>query len=185
MKRSISTLVPFFNTNRMVQQYVELCYWPSAERHLRLTADNLRPANALAAWRRQLQHGWGQIRGEAVEPESATDLMRVGSELKVRARVHLGPLSPDDVQVQLFHGALDSFGEISRPHTAPMQTNCAPQSDSSWLYAGTIACTASGHYGFAVRVLPRHPDLANAIEPGLVSSGAYEVSIARPPSFTE
>ncbi len=172
MKRSISTLVPFFNTNRMVQQYVELCYWPSAERHLRLTADGLRRAGALAAWRRKLQQAWGQIRVEAVEPEGGTDLMRVGSELKVRARVHLGPLSPDDVEVQLFHGALDSFGEISRPHTAPMRTNCAPQPDARWQFAGTIACTASGHYGFAVRVLPRHPDLASAFEPGLVSWGA-------------
>ena len=34
MKRSISTNVPVFNTNRMVQEYVEMCYWPSAERHL-------------------------------------------------------------------------------------------------------------------------------------------------------
>src|SRR5213079_2144731 len=28
MKRSISTICPVFNTNRMVQEYVEKCYWP-------------------------------------------------------------------------------------------------------------------------------------------------------------
>ena len=113
-----------------MQQYVELGYWPSAERHLRLTADGQRRAAALAAWRRKLQQAWGQIRVEAVEPEGGTDLMRVGSELKVRARVHLGPLSPEDVQVQLFHGALDALGEISRPHTAPMQTQIAVRNEA-------------------------------------------------------
>ena len=40
MKRSINTNVPLFNTNRMVQEYVEVGYWPSAGRHLRLTADH-------------------------------------------------------------------------------------------------------------------------------------------------
>jgi starch phosphorylase len=171
MKRSISTNVPFFNTNRMVQQYVEVCYWPSAQRYLRLSADNLRKAGELAAWRRKLQQGWGQVRVEAVEQDGGSDLVRVGAELKVRARVNLGPLTPNDVQVQLFHGVLDSFGEVAHPHTAPMATDGAAHS-SSYDYAGTIACTASGQYGFAVRVLPKHPDLQSAFEPGLVTWGA-------------
>jgi len=28
-----------------------------------------------------------------------------------------------------------------------------------------IPCAGSGRYGFAARVLPRHPDLANALTP--------------------
>src|SRR5581483_3995776 len=79
MKRSISTNVPFFNTNRMVQQYVEVCYWPSAERFGRLAADNLRKAGELAAWRRKLQQGWGQVRVEVVEQDGGSDLVRVGA----------------------------------------------------------------------------------------------------------
>jgi starch phosphorylase len=171
MKRSISTNVPFFNTNRMVQQYVEICYWPSAQRYLRLAADNLKRAGELAAWRRRLQQGWPLVRVEAVEADGGAETMRVGSELKVQAQVKLGPLAPDDVQVQLFHGVLDSFGDIARPHTAPMATDGVHHS-SSYSYAGAIACTASGQYGFAVRVLPKHADLPHAFEPGLVCWGA-------------
>src|SRR6185369_5086361 len=87
MKRSISTNVPVFNTNRMVQQYVEVCYWPSAERHLRLTADGQRRAAELAAWRQRLGQGWSQVRVESVEAHGATDALRVGSELRVKARI--------------------------------------------------------------------------------------------------
>jgi starch phosphorylase len=170
VKRTISTNVPFFNTNRMVQQYVEVCYWPSAQRYLRLAADDLRRAGELAAWRRKLQQAWGQVRVEAAEPEGSTDTMRVGSELKVRARVSLGPLSPDDVQVQLVHGVLDSFGEIAHPHSVPMMPNGAPHG-AKYEFTGAIDCTASGQYGFAVRVLPQHPDLPHPFEPGLVCWG--------------
>jgi starch phosphorylase len=172
MKRSISTNVPLFNTNRMVQEYVEVGYWPSAERHLRLVADNLKRAAELAAWRRKLQQAWGQVRVDGVVSEDGGETLRVGSELNVRARVQLGNLTPDDVEVQLFHGVLDSLGEIAHPHTAPMTTDSAPRGRSAWDYVGTIACTASGQYGFNVRVLPRHADLPNPIETGLVCWGA-------------
>jgi starch phosphorylase len=170
MKRSISTNVPFFNTNRMVQQYVEGCYWPSAQRHDRLAADGLRRATDLAAWRRRLGQAWDGVRVEAVEAQGNTDALRVGSELRVKARVNLGPLSPEDVQVQLVHGVLDSFGEIARPQSAPMATNGRPHGPA-WEFAGAIDCTASGQYGFAVRVLPKHDDLGSPFEPGLVTWG--------------
>ena len=42
---------------------------------------------------------------------------------------------------------------------------------STWLFTGTIPCRSSGQYGFAVRVLPQHADLANPFEPGLVCWG--------------
>ncbi len=170
MKRSISTNVPVFNTNRMVQQYVEMCYWPSAVRATRLLASNAGKAVALAAWRRKLIGGWSGIRVDDIEVLNANDTMRVGAELKVKVRVVLGELSPDDVEVQIIHGLLDSFGEISRPHSAAMTTN-GELHGSAYEYCGSIACRASGQYGFAVRVLPRHEDLPHDYEPGLVCWG--------------
>src|SRR5262249_42929525 len=58
MKRSMSTVCPYFNTNRMVQEYMEKCYWPSTERFALLAADNLKKAQGLAQWRRGLMRGW-------------------------------------------------------------------------------------------------------------------------------
>src|SRR5205085_10500974 len=141
------------------------------ERNRRLTADTLKRAGELAAWRRRLQQAWGQVRVEGVVSEEGGETLRVGSELNVRARVQLGGLKPDDVDVQLFHGVLDSFGDIAHPHTAPMTTNSSPRGRTAWDYVGTIACTASGQYGFTVRVLPRHPDLPNPYETGLLYWG--------------
>ena len=62
-------------------------------------------------------------------------------------------------------------GEIARPHALAMSANGSPQG-ASWEYAGAISCKASGQYGFAVRVLPKHTDLGNPFEPGLVTWGS-------------
>lgn len=169
MKQTIRTVAPFFNTNRMVQEYTEKCYWPSVTRHLQLSKDGLKKAAALASWRRSLSRGWSHVKVENVEV-NGSDPMHVGAELHVKARVNLGGLSPDDVEVQLFHGVVDSMGEIPSPHTAVMSHNGAAEG-GSWVYKGSIPCRSSGQHGFAVRVLPRNGDLSNPFETGLICWG--------------
>jgi starch phosphorylase len=169
MKRTMSTICPVFNTNRMVQEYLEKCYVPSAERYEKLSQANLEKAAALAKWRRALTRDWGRIKVESVEAKGS-DPMEVGSQLEVQAKVNLGGLSPEDVQVQLFHGVVDNQGDIPEPATIAMSHN-GSHTGSSWLFQGTIPCRSSGQHGFAVRVLPHHADLANPFEPGLVCWG--------------
>jgi starch phosphorylase len=169
MKSSMSTNCPVFNTNRMVQEYMEKCYGPSARRFDLLTAENLEKARALARWRQQLVRGWPQVRVESVEA-GGSDPLHVGNEMEVKAHVNLGGLSPDDVEVQLFHGVVDSLGEIPKPRTVTMSHN-GDREGPSWLFKGTIPCRTSGQHGFAVRVLPRNGDLPHAFEPGLVAWG--------------
>jgi starch phosphorylase len=169
MKRSIGTITPYFNTNRMVQEYVERCYWPSSQRFTMLSAENLGKAQELSRWRRRLAQSWSQIRVEAVEA-NGPDPLEVGGKLDVKARVHLGGLSPDDIEVQLFHGVVDSLGEIPSPQSVSMSHNGSHEG-ASWLFTGTIPCRSSGQHGYAVRVLPRHPALTNPFETGLVCWG--------------
>jgi glycogen phosphorylase len=169
MKQSISTCCPVFNTNRMVQDYIEKCYRPSAKRHNILLGNGLKNAVELAQWRKRLAQGWQQIKVEAVESNGA-DPMQVGKELDVKARVNLGGFSPDDVEVQLFHGQVDSLGDIPSPRTVTMSHN-GTHEGSAWVFQGRIQCRASGQHGFAVRVLPRHANLSSPFEPGLVAWG--------------
>jgi starch phosphorylase len=166
MKRSIGGVCPFFNTSRMVQEYVEKCYWPSAERYHKLAADSLKKAAELARWRQRLGQGWPQVRVEGVEVQGA-DPLHVGAEMDVKARINLGGFSPDDVEVQLFHGMVDSLGEIPKPRTVRMSHNGA-HDGNVWQFQGTIPCRSSGQHGYAVRVLPKNLDLANPFEPGLI-----------------
>ncbi len=169
MKRSTGTICPYFNTHRMIQEYVERCYRPADQRFATLSIDHLRKAAELAQWRKRLSQGWTQVRVHSVETKG-NDPMRVGAEMGVKAKIDLGALAPDDVEVQLFHGSVDSLGEIPSPRTVRMSHNGAHEG-STWTFQGTIACRASGQQGYAVRVLPRHSDLSNPFEPGLVVWG--------------
>jgi starch phosphorylase len=169
MKRSIATLVPVFNTNRMVEEYAERCYLPSHRRYAALSGDGLKAAGALAGWRRKLGGDWGNVRVEGVEAGTA-DTMRVGAEFPVKVRVHLGPVRPEDVEVQLCYGLLDAMGEIADPRPLALSAN-GTAADGRYVFTGKVPCRASGQFGFSVRVLPRHDHLPNPFEPGLVTWG--------------
>jgi starch phosphorylase len=153
-----------------VAEYMTVCYAPSIARHEKLAAAGLQAATRLASWRRGVARGWGQVRVSGVE-SNGCDPMHVGGEMKVKARVNLGTLTPDDVQVQLVYGPVDNTGEIARPATLPMKAAGPAGEGGAWVFEGTIPCKVSGQQGYCVRVLPRHADLANAFEPGLVCWG--------------
>jgi len=91
--------------------------------------------------------------------------------LNTRGDQPMGARLPDDVAVQLFHGVVDSFADITNPRTVPMSHDGRPEGSPSWAFQGTIPCRSSGQHGYAVRVLPRHPDLGNPFEPGLLTWG--------------
>ncbi len=169
MKRSISTIVPVFNTNRMVQEYVERCYWPAHARYDRLHKDHFAKAGELAQWRGRVRSQWNQIHVDAVEAASG-EMLRVGQELAVQVRVHLGVLTPHDVDVQLYHGPVDSMGEISNGTAVSLAVDGSP-GDGKYRFVGKIHCRSSGQYGYCVRVLPKHSDLPNPYEPSLLLWG--------------
>jgi starch phosphorylase len=168
MKRSIGTLVPVFNTNRMVQEYLTTCYLPSHRRQAALNADGAKAAAELAAWRKRVGAAWERVRVDGVEA-AVGDHLRVGGRFPVSVRVDLGGLSPADVEVQLVHGLLDALGEIGKPTAVPL----APQAEGNGrvTFAGAVDCPASGQFGYCVRVLPKHARLPGPFEPALVTWG--------------
>jgi starch phosphorylase len=163
MKRSISTNVSVFNTNRMVREYAETCYLPSHRREARLAASDFALAKELTVWRRKVLSTWNQVHVETVEVPPH-DTLHVGDELSIKAKIPLGALTPEDVQVQLYYGVLDASDEITSPSTLTMKS-------VNGVYTGTLTCAASGQYGFSIRVLPTHDGLPNLFEPGLITWG--------------
>ena len=166
MKAAMRQLVPFFNTQRMVQEYSHRMYFPAVERHTRLAADDYRPAKELAAWLQHLRQHWGEIRILGLESD-ALDGMPVNSDLQVTATIDLGVLGPQNVSVQVFRGNIDAQGLIGQYEVGDMVAE-GQDEQGNHRYAGSVLCKSSGLRGFTVRVLPRHQNLSSPHIPGLV-----------------
>jgi len=166
MKNSIRTLCPVFNTNRMVQQYFELFYLPANDLFNKLLEGHGSGAAALAQWRQKMAKHWQEVQIRAVESPT-TGNIKAGESLKIFATVALGSIPPEHVRVELYFGPLDSSGSIrdARVHGMAASTTLG---DGVYQYVGAINAAACGQQGFAVRVLPNHPNINLRFEPGLI-----------------
>ena len=183
MKSSIATLYTF-NTQRMVREYTSDFYVTSHARSQQLLAGGAARARELAAWNLRMRAHWSEVRVEAVD-EAAGEGLTVGSEFRVRARVRLGAIGPDEVAVELYLGRVGADDEMTDAVALPMQP--VGGSDGVWTFeAKTVPCRRSGLYGYTVRVLPFHADECRSFLPGLIAwsnevspAGAREAALAR------
>ncbi len=155
VKFSMAILTPIFNTSRMVAQYTDRFYFPSAKRHAELSADGAKRAQALVEWRRRVRDAWAQVSVPLVR-SSMSDRLTVGATAEVTAEVRLGALTPQDVRVELYYGPLDANGAVSIAHNSLMSVR--ETRPDVVVYSGRVECRESGLNGFSVRVLPWHPD---------------------------
>ncbi|MGI8774050.1 MAG: alpha-glucan family phosphorylase [Actinomycetota bacterium] len=165
VKASVETLGPFVTADRMVRDYVEQLYLPSAEHSRRMTEKDHTAARSLAAWKAKVKEAWPQVRVIDVEGDiTAADL---GDVRTISATVHVGSLSTDDVCVELAHGPVGANGELIEPCFQKMQPEYCE--GGTCTYKERFNAGKTGLYGYAVRVIPEHGDLTNKMDMGLVA----------------
>jgi starch phosphorylase len=159
VKHNWASLGPFVTAARMVRDYTSAMYEPAATSARSVAADSWARARELAAWKRHITESWAGV--AVVDVDSGRSEVEPGEVRSVRAHVELGRLSPDDVAVELLHGAIDSAGTLApTAHVVPMR----PVGDGMWEAECHVA--AAGPYGLTVRVLPRHEGLLSPVELG-------------------
>ncbi|MEO7166140.1 MAG: alpha-glucan family phosphorylase [Spartobacteria bacterium] len=169
MRESIRSVTPIFNTHRMVKEYTERLYLPAAKAHAEFSRDHWSAATVLSEWKAQMRNDWPRVRISDVQiGNKDRQHIPVGDSLQVSARVHLGPLDPNHVRVEAYHGEADN--DSLRNPTVTMLTKIRQEgSDGDYVYEGSIPSPDSGTYGFSVRVIPTYPHLVQAHELRLIA----------------
>jgi glycogen phosphorylase len=109
---------------------------------------------------------WRGLRIDSVETD-IPEKLRVGDDLGVRAQIHLGALTADDISVQIYHGPIDAHGNIAEGQTVEMGAT-GKADNGATVFSGAIRYIRSGRHGFTVRVVPDHDDLTSQFEMGLI-----------------
>jgi glycogen phosphorylase len=166
MKDAIRLNTPLFNTARMVKDYAEQGYFAASDRFATFTLQDFKPARELAHWQTHILNHWYEIRIEEICISEATDL-KVNQRFQVEARLHLGELTPEDVQVELYQGVVSVDGEIHSGVATPM-TYQGPDPQGKSLYTVEVTYTTSGLQGLSLRILPKHKYLNSSYDLKLI-----------------
>jgi glycogen phosphorylase len=166
MKASMKMAMAEFCSHRMISEYQSRFYLPAVKRRAELLADDAQEAKRLSVLHSYLKEHWKEI--QVGLPQRDHDgPFQVGDTFKVTAKVHLGTIEPDKVDVELYYGQLQSLGSLADGTTQSMEI-AENQGDGDYLFQCTVACRDSGRYGFTVRVAPRADDWIR-YTPGLLA----------------
>jgi glycogen phosphorylase len=176
VRHTLQTLGPKVLASRMVRDYVEQYYVPAAQSLRKTVAApdgagkdaEYDGARELAAYRRRAEAAWPKIVVTDVDSTGLPDTPVLGSKLTLTATMYLAGLAPDEVTVQAVLGRVDSGDLLVDPVTVEMSYTGAADAGNQ-VFSTTTPLPLAGALGYTVRVLPRHPMLANGSELGLVT----------------
>lgn len=168
MKESMKKLGPFFNTNRMVEDYVNKFYINSFERRSAIMKNNWKAAKEFTAWKQNVVGNWSKIKFINIDHKKDNGNLKVGAKFTVTAEIDLGDLSPDDVEVQIYYGKLVGNGDTQKNSFVSMNNIPKRVRSRIYSYEGEVNCKDTGNFGYTLRILPKHSLLINPFELGLI-----------------
>ncbi len=169
MKNSVKTITPFFNTNRMVQEYTSKFYTPVSKNLKKLTNNNFKVLKNLVAWKDRVISSWENVHIKSVVTTKKSEIY-VGDDIEIKAHIVMSDFTEQDIAVVLYYGKLDSEERIIEGKTELM-TPVGKDDSGCMIFSAVITNENSGSFGFNVRLLPKHEGVLNEFIEGLIRIG--------------
>jgi glycogen phosphorylase len=166
VRHTLKSLGPKVLATRMVCDYVERLYAPSALTSRALNSDYT-GARGLAEWKRRVAAGWGDVAIDHVDSSGVGDTPEIGQTLALNVYVSLGDLSPEDVDVQVVHGRIRHDDELVDTRVESLRLTETYEA-GRYRFEGSVALKQAGPFGYTTRILPKHDMLATPTELGFV-----------------
>jgi starch phosphorylase len=163
-KRSIITLLPRFNSTRMVTEYVNKFYGPASRQWRRYSDAGFAGAKSLADWKTKVRQAWSGVTLKRLEEP----LKRItyGESIELKVAVNLNGLQPEDVRVEVLVGRASKQGQDKDIQAVPMKPE--DWSGSECQYRLELTPELCGKLLYRVRIYPYHDMLTHPFETGLM-----------------
>ncbi len=164
-KHSIASLLPRYNSARMLAEYVNRFYQPAAKQWHRYSGEGFAGARDLAAWKSRVRHAWPGVGLRRIsEPQRR---ISYGSTLRLEVAVNLNGLEADDLVVELLLGRPSGDGRPrkTRAHRFAFQQFREQGEASFTLDLDPEFC---GKIEYRIRVYPHHELCTHPFELGMM-----------------
>jgi len=169
MKHCMREIGQSMSSHRMLMDYSNKYYFPALKNYRRIIKDDFKESKDLAAYMTRLRQAWDGISITKIESNSKPVMQR-GDYLTVTAKIGLGPLKPEDVQVELYYGSVSNQTNfIENAKLAEMKA--VGHEGNIYRYQVKVECADTGFQGHTVRILPKHEALVHPFRSGFIKWG--------------
>ena len=163
-KESMKSIIPHYNSHRMVMDYINKFYIPAITASRKLKENNNANAKLLADWKKTIHKQWPGLSIRRLDDSPHT--IKQGKELTIRVGVHLNKLNNDDVHVECLLGTVKDttdFEVVSCHLLKPVDNK-----HDETIYEINLVPELSGLIAYKLRAYPHHHFLCHHFETGFM-----------------
>ena len=164
-KRSLVTLLPRFNTARMLSEYLARFYAPAAKQGQRYVQQAYGGAREVAAWKAKVRAAWNNV--SVRRHDEALRRIRFGEAMQAAVAVNLDNLAPSDVVVEMLIGRPGHLAE-DRVRSYRLQHAGPAGGGKEHLFVAELTPELCGKLEYRIRVYPHHELLTHRFEMGMM-----------------
>lgn len=165
-KRSMATIMPRFNSRRMVEEYLIKCYFPASQQHQRYRANNFELSHNIAAWKTRVRQAWSGVTARRTDT-SASDIT-FGQTLTLEIAINLNGLEPSDIRVEVLLGFQSKRRKAQYVRHFYLQPAGKYNGAGEHLFVLTVDPEQCGKLEYQIRCYPHHDMLTHPFEMGMM-----------------
>jgi starch phosphorylase len=165
-KHSMATIMPRFNSKRMVGEYLAKCYLPASNQHRLYRQNNFENADAIAAWKARIRSAWNDVSLRRLDPGQGT--INFGDSLRFEVAVRLNGLDPRDVVVEMLIGLYTKREKLKGKSRYGFEATGTMTESGENIFALEVQPEQCGKLECRIRVYPFHEMLTHPFEMGMM-----------------
>jgi len=164
-KASMKSILPQFNSQRMVRDYIQDFYGPAARQGRELAGNRYEGAQQLATWKEKVRAIWPTVTLRQVS--QAPKAVRAGERIRIEVAANLNGLSATDVCVECVIGRVDEHHEFNASDNVFFEAESS-MANGETQFVLHLDPPLPGLQHYQIRMYPYHRLLSHRFETGFM-----------------
>jgi starch phosphorylase len=165
-KRAIATILPQFNSSRMVSEYLRKFYLPASQHGRRYADENFARAKEIAGWKTRVRAAWPDVRIRRLDEPRRR--IAFGEGIRVEVAVQLAGLAPGDVVIELVLERENRKRSRGEREQLRFTADGTRTDEGEHRYVLELQPDLCGRLDYSIRAYPWHELLTHPLELGLM-----------------
>ena len=165
-KCSMATIMPRFNSRRMVGEYLAKCYLPASQQHRLYKQSNYENSHIVAKWKARVRSAWSGVALRRLDTEK--NEIVYGDSLRFEVGVRLNGLNANDVVVEMLLGLFTKREKLKSARHYRFESTGTMTEAGENVFALEVQPEQCGKLEYHIRAYPYHELLTHPFEMGMM-----------------
>ena len=163
-KESMKSIIPNFNAQRMLSNYMHHYYLPSRDKSRLISSNNGESAIELSQWKSKVIKAWPGVNVSCITQKPAA--VKQGEPVTIKVQANLNGLSKNDVIVECVMSDENTDDMPTKYKTYKFSPDQAQSLFSEQIFSIDLNPNVSGMQYIKIRMYPYHENLCHPFETG-------------------